>query len=482
MVHRLLGRNSVLVAGACLMALTSSAGAQSQWVDWAEDTGARLQLEVVDLFDNQEKDLVVGDLDNDGDTDLLIVRKVPFSTPGARINVLLMNEGGVLVDRTEALIPGFMTPDDSRDVMLFDCNGNGWQDIVVVNTFAEDPRLFINQGEDRKGVFLGWVESNDWFSPPFNPGPKFCAVYDGDIDNDGDLDLYFSDYDNFLEDRLLINDGNGHFTDQTEARFPTGINDSVFGTASFIHDFNMDGWADIMKVSGSFEPLKLLINNGAGRFLDVQVLPSTSVYMARSADFNNDGRRDMYVVSDSQDYLLINNFTNANGTINVTQVNVTSSNKTAGFGGNVHVADLDRDGFLDVGVADVDVDIPGCNRRFAALRNRLPDTGSNGLFDPNNPTNLSWNSQGVHDFAWIDIDGDQFMDLFQAKCSGYKVFMMLPFEIPVDADLDGDGEVGPADLAILLASWGPCEGCPADLDGDGEVGPADLAMLLANWG
>ncbi len=53
------------------------------------------------------------------------------------------------------------------------------------------------------------------------------------------------------------------------------------------------------------------------------------------------------------------------------------------------------------------------------------------------------------------------------------------------ADIDCDGEVGPADLAALLVSWGPCppEGdCLADLDGDGEVGPSDLAILLVAWG
>jgi len=52
------------------------------------------------------------------------------------------------------------------------------------------------------------------------------------------------------------------------------------------------------------------------------------------------------------------------------------------------------------------------------------------------------------------------------------------------ADLDGDGSVGGADLAILLAAWGGCPpkgACPADLDGDGTVGGADLAVLLADW-
>jgi len=54
------------------------------------------------------------------------------------------------------------------------------------------------------------------------------------------------------------------------------------------------------------------------------------------------------------------------------------------------------------------------------------------------------------------------------------------------ADLNGDGVVGSADLAILLGSWGPCPAepavCPADLTGDGAVGSADLGVLLGQWG
>ena len=49
-------------------------------------------------------------------------------------------------------------------------------------------------------------------------------------------------------------------------------------------------------------------------------------------------------------------------------------------------------------------------------------------------------------------------------------------------DLKDDCDVGAADLALLLASWGPCPGCEADLNDDDTVGPADLAILLAAWG
>ncbi|MBX3354365.1 MAG: hypothetical protein KF724_01550 [Phycisphaeraceae bacterium] len=55
--------------------------------------------------------------------------------------------------------------------------------------------------------------------------------------------------------------------------------------------------------------------------------------------------------------------------------------------------------------------------------------------------------------------------------------------VPIGAaDLNGDGHVDGADLALLLGSWGPCLECPADLNGDGLVGGEDIALLLGEWG
>jgi hypothetical protein len=57
-----------------------------------------------------------------------------------------------------------------------------------------------------------------------------------------------------------------------------------------------------------------------------------------------------------------------------------------------------------------------------------------------------------------------------------------PTNLNCQGDLNGDSEVGAADLAILLGAWGPVGANPADFNGDGEVAGWDLAWLLGIWG
>ncbi|MCH8880362.1 MAG: hypothetical protein IID34_10820 [Planctomycetes bacterium] len=66
-----------------------------------------------------------------------------------------------------------------------------------------------------------------------------------------------------------------------------------------------------------------------------------------------------------------------------------------------------------------------------------------------------------------DADGNDIADACENDCP---------------SDIDGNGEVGPFDLALVLGFWGPCDGCDTDLDGDGIVGPMDLALVLGFWG
>jgi len=70
---------------------------------------------------------------------------------------------------------------------------------------------------------------------------------------------------------------------------------------------------------------------------------------------------------------------------------------------------------------------------------------------------------------------------------GYSATVPGPYNVTIDApedpgipeDLNGDGVVDAADLAILLSAWGT-KG-PGDFNGDGTVDAADLAALLAAW-
>ena len=69
--------------------------------------------------------------------------------------------------------------------------------------------------------------------------------------------------------------------------------------------------------------------------------------------------------------------------------------------------------------------------------------------------------------------------LGQANWEFYNSALAIPCRLA--ADIDCSGAVDGADLAAILANWGPGHG-PEELDGDGLVGGSDIAQLLSNWG
>src|SRR5690242_8086510 len=100
-------RCSRLFGIALVLALAAPAARaqfDNNWVNFSPGPGRIKDANGVDaayiLTDPQEKDFASGDLNKDGWVDLVIVRKQPFTTGGAFPNYLLMNEGGILVDRS----------------------------------------------------------------------------------------------------------------------------------------------------------------------------------------------------------------------------------------------------------------------------------------------------------------------------------------------------------------------------------------------
>ena len=468
-------RSLATIAIAIVGFVCSDAIAQSNWVDFVDER-SRLAF---NTNDDEEKDMIVGDVDNDGDDDIVVVRKLPFSVDGERANWLLMNENGNLVDRTNDYIPTFLTDiDNARDVLLFDANNDGWQDMLVANTFGSLHRLYINLG-NVEGVWQGYEDqgsNGEWYSPQLPLTPQACGVAAGDVDGDGFEDLYFVDYNNGLEARLFMNNGDLTFSDESIVRMSSAARNQAFGTTGFLGDINGDGALDIVSndsVAFGGVGVEVAYNDGNGFFNQVQVLPSVASYMVAPGDFDNDGRLDIYVVDDGQDYILFNDSTNGNGTVSVTQRFHSQSSLTQGFNGNIIAADVDMDGWLDMAVSDVDVDIPGCDRRFCLLRNN----GGNFLTDPNNGNIQPWNERGSHDTVWIDINRDGALDLFMATCDTYHMYVNTQPAIPGDVNCDGQVNLLDVDPFIELLTNGGYK-LQADLNNDGVVNLLDVQGFI----
>ena len=405
-----------------LLGLQATGAAGGDWVTYQDETSTRLMADAsVGVSDEEEKDLFAYDVDKDGDKDLISVRKIPFSIVGGQRDVLFMNELGVMVDRTATLAPDLLDVTDTRDVWIEDLNGDGWGDIVTATTFGETPRVLINRGRDGDGNWLGFAFEAARI-PAFPIGPKFCAVAVGDVTGDDMPDLFFVDYDNNLEDRLLVNDGNGFFTDQTATRMTAAMSESNFGTDGHILDLNGDGWKDIVKNSGLSGEVRVLYNDQNGGFDRQQFAYDAASYMIEPGDLNRDGRPDLFVVDDNQDHYLFNTGNNGSGEVIWNDIQVTGSPNTQGFGGNTKIADLDADGLSDVLIADVDTDIAGCDRSMTVLRGQ--GTPPNVSFsDPFNGASRSWLPTGSFDVEILDIDKDGNLDLWVGTCAGNEIHM-----------------------------------------------------------
>ncbi len=456
-------------------ACTSAASAQ-HWVNFVDETNIRLQAAPEVVLNNvDEKDYAFGDLDADGDIDLVCVMKQPFTSPGKRRNVLLMNEGiaqghpinGVLVDRTNARCPQFLDLTNDRDVVFVDVNGDGWLDVVTATTLSgvplgtngdkhnSHPRIYINKGQSNgqppplSSTWLG-LEFDDDNRVPLQPTePRFCAVSAGDIDNDGDMDLYFGDYQqggfrtSDLDDRLWINDGNGYFSDESTARMTFTMRESSFAMATAIADMNNDGFLDIIKDDALNAPqgVSISYNNPANPgFFNVYDVPHNhQPYHVVVGNLNNDGLLDMVMADDGQDrYRLATGI--VGGKTTYSDNVFTYSGPGAfddGFGSDAYIADLDNDGWNDAVICDVDVDISGndgCSdgRRMHVYHNL---GGSPGGFVNMQEQVIGGqavgginNSQlvGMHDVAIFDINGDGWLDMVCGTCQGTTIWMNVP--------------------------------------------------------
>ncbi len=310
--------------------------------------------------------LIGGDYDNDGDTDIFVLRGAWMFDQGQIRNSLLRNNSdGTFSDVTyEAGLAYPPRPTQAATWGDFDYDGD--LDLYIGNEsrMAMESRdgdypsqLFRNNGD---GTFT------DIASEAGVTNDRYCkAVTAGDYDNDGDLDLYLS---NVGENRLYRNNGDRTFTDVAPALGVTEPAGRSFATWFF--DYNNDGWldlfvaayeADIGDVAADYlgrehdgvSP-RLYQNDGMGRFVDVtDSVGLDHPYLPMGANFgdlDNDGWLDVYLGTGDPNYQTLMPNVMLRNDRGVRFQNVTTS---GGFGHlqkghGVAFADFDNDGDQDI--------------------------------------------------------------------------------------------------------------------------------------
>ena len=388
-------------------------------------------------------------------------------------------------------------------VAVFDYNGDGHPDIFFTNganlaTLKKDDlkyrdRLFRNDGN---GVFTDVTDQARLGGTGFDTG---VAV--GDYDNDGHPDLFVA---GVHHSTLYHNNGDGTFTDVTvRTGLYTSLNqpDNDFGplwavTAVWV-DVNNDGLLDLFVVNylqweyssvsacgfegqsdycppGRYKgsPNQLFLNNGDGTFRDASkewgVRDQVGKGMSAAlADYDLDGRPDIYVTNDGlANFLFHNNGKQFNELAFDRDVALPEDGEfVSGMG--LDFRDYNNDGYPDIAFVAV------ANQTFPIFQNKqgrefAEVTTSSGMRQE------SWNMDGFG-VGMYDFDNDGWKDLFVTRGD---VDAVKTRGRPVDENntvfrnlgLNGKWQSLTEDAGMDQSAPARHRGCAfGDLDGDGKI-------------
>ncbi len=309
----------------------------------------------------------------------------------------------------------------------------------------------------------------------------------GDFDNDGNEDIYVTNYNSSI---LYHNNGNGTFTDVTAAAH---VGNPFFGTGAAFLDYDRDGRLDLfvgnyLQYDPSYRhfysanhypgPLdygpqlnRLFHNNGDGTFTDVSrpsgiaATPGRAMGVA-AGDFDNDGWPDIYVANDTMaSYLYHNNrdgtFTNIAEEVNAAY----GQNGEATTAMGPVFGDFDNDGWMDLFVSDA--------RYHRLMHNMFHNSGkSGGYYFADATDGAGVGAPSAQYVGWgdgfFDFDNDGWKDLFIVNGG-------LSWLIPMEDTLlhnNGNGkftDVSNAAGAFFKTRHVSRGACFADYDNDGYV-------------
>jgi hypothetical protein len=191
-----------------------------------------------------------GDVDGDGDEDVLANTFVGY-TPPSHPGSLLINDGsGHFTDEWSSRVPHV----ECHRGVLGDVDGDGDLDLLLPCWWPADQQLFLNDG-------TGHFSLGGSF-PVLTYGYGYFVL--GDVDDDGDLDALGAGNGCGRADLLYVNDGQGHFVDESETRLPGS--DGYNGVQAVLADLDGDGDLDGIILGHAYDPEYVLINDGTGHF------------------------------------------------------------------------------------------------------------------------------------------------------------------------------------------------------------------------
>ena len=351
-------------------------------------------------------------------------------------------------------------PQGSRGVSIADLDGNGLRDIVVANQVDSTQLLgntiYFNHQDGYKRVTLAEGRADAWSE----------SVHTVDVDNDGDLDLFFTTLFD-TPNQLYLNDGKGGFT-AAEAGDLTANATSAPGACWC--DYDRDGDLDVFVVNREGAEDQLYVNDGKGRFQKVWTAKNGDGRACAWGDLNGDGTPDLYVVNfvRKENGVVVGKHTNqlywnkGDGTFEQAKEGMLVTTENATYG--ISMVDFDYDHDLDIYITNV----------AASDVNTLYENDGRGNFKELADNALSYQlrrpSKGQ---TWGDFNNDGWLDVYVANgTEGYPEIQNFFFLGQPNGSFKRIYNTLPAIEGHISA--GTASG---DLDNDG-----DLDLYVCNWG